>query len=231
MNKSIAASAWSGMIAMMFMFGAIISWQIFPPPSPSLPMAEWAAHFTENRTGVFVGSVLMCIGSSLFFPFFGGFYGCLKVAEGKHTPLTYGMMMIVPFGFLPLFLVMICFVTAAYRPEMSTEMTAALADAGMFLLVIPGFIGLVQWVVTGIIILRDVNPQPIFPRWLGYANIWVGILAAPGSFIPFFKTGPFAWNGVFAFWVPVFTFGMLLTAVFWAMLRAAKHPAMQQDQS
>jgi hypothetical protein len=65
------------------------------------------------------------------------------------------------------------------------------------------------------------------PRWVGYTSIWVGVLSLPGVVIPFFKSGPFAWNGIFAFWLPAILFGMMLTVLTLTMIKAAKHPEMQ----
>jgi hypothetical protein len=71
-------------------------------------------------------------------------------------------------------------------------------------------------------ILSDKAPQPILPRWLAYLNIWVPIVFTPGIVLQFFKSGPFAWNGIFVFWIPatVFVIQFAFNAVF--LLRAIK---------
>jgi hypothetical protein len=228
MNRSITYTAWAGQAAMLFMFSAmLLAWKILPPPSASLPLEQWAQHFSNNATGVYIGAMSMMLGASLFMIFFGGLFACLKRMEGNSTPLTYAMIMIVPFGFFPLFAMAVFLVEAAFRPGMNPEIVGMLADLSIFMLVIPGLVGLVQYVGTGIVILRDVNAEPIFPRWTGYASIWVGIISLPGAVIPFFKTGPFAWNGIITFWIPAIIFGMLVTVFTWAMIRAAKHPSLQ----
>lgn len=228
MNRSIVMTAWSGQLAMTFMFGAMfLGWDILPPPSPAMPLEQWAAHFSGNPTGVFVGAMSMMLGASLFMVFFGGLFACLKRIEGQTSPLTYSMIMIVPFGFFPLFLMLVFLVECAFRPNVSPEIIGMLADIGMFMLVIPGLVGLVQYCITGLVILLDERDEPIMPRWVGYVCIWVGIISLPGVLIPFFKTGIFAWNGIFAFWVPAILFGVMLTVLTWAMIRAAKHPDMQ----
>jgi hypothetical protein len=33
------------------------------------------------------------------------------------------------------------------------------------------------------------------------------LMFTPAIILPFFKSGPFAWNGVFVFWVPAVVFG------------------------
>lgn len=228
MNNSIKFCAWAGQLAMFLMFMAMWpAWHILPPPSPSLPLAEWASHFHDNTVGVFVGAAMMMAGSSLFLVFGGGLCACLKRMEGKNCPLTYGMMMFFPFGFFPLFAMLVFLVEAAFRPGMNPEIIGMLADLGLFMLAIPGLVALIQFVIIGVIILRDVNAEPIFPRWTAYINIWVGILSIPGCIVPFFKSGPFAWNGIIAFWIPAIAFGILINVLFFAMTKAAKHPALQ----
>ena len=230
MNRSIVYTAWTSQLAMLFMFAAMLfGWKIFPPPSPSLPVEVWAAGFSEHPTRVFLGAMSMMLGASLFMVFFGGLFACLKRIEGQNSPLTYGMIMIVPFGFFPMFVMVVFLVEAAFRPNVSPEIIGMLADISIFMLVIPGLVGLVQYGITGLVILMDKRENPIMPRWVGYVSIWVGVLSLPGVVIPFFKSGPFAWNGIFTFWLPAILFGVMLTIIMWAMLQAAKHPDMQND--
>jgi hypothetical protein len=41
----------------------------------------------------------------------------------------------------------------------------------------------------GLAILSDTRSSKIFPRWLGYYNIFVGLSFLPDLLVPFFKTG------------------------------------------
>jgi hypothetical protein len=84
----------------------------------------------------------------------------------------------------------------------------------------PSLPGTVQMLASAIPVLADRNPDPIFPRWVGYANIWTAILATPGCLITLFKSGPFAWNGAIAFWVAAIAFGIWMMVNFWAMRHA-----------
>ena len=40
------------------------------------------------------------------------------------------------------------------------------------------------------------------------------------SVIPFFKIGPFAWNGLVGFWIPATVFGLWMLVMWWVTLKA-----------
>ena len=46
----------------------------------------------------------------------------------------------------------------------------------------------------------------MFPRWVGYFNIWMALLFTPANILVLFKTGPFAWDGFFIWWIPFTAF-------------------------
>jgi hypothetical protein len=48
----------------------------------------------------------------------------------------------------------------------------------------------------------------------------LALVFVPAALIPFFKTGPFAWNGVLSFWLPVGLFVVWLF-VMWSVLTKA----------
>jgi hypothetical protein len=52
----------------------------------------------------------------------------------------------------------------------------------------------------------DRSDNPIFPRWLGWASLWMAIAIIPDQLLFFFKTGPFAWNGLFGIWLLIVWF-------------------------
>ncbi|MGG2007397.1 hypothetical protein [Novosphingobium resinovorum] len=59
-------------------------------------------------------------------------------------------------------------------------------------------------------------------------NLWTGLLLLPGFAVGLFKTGPFAWNGVLAFWVPAVVFGIWFNLMIVAMLAAIKRDALAE---
>jgi hypothetical protein len=80
------------------------------------------------------------------------------------------------------------------------------------------FVGLSSTVVLGvavfgIAILLDRRAQPVFPRWLGYFNLWCALMFTPGTFNVFFHNGPLAWNGIIAWYLPVTVFAIWLVVI------------------
>ncbi|BDB43986.1 hypothetical protein [Mycobacterium kiyosense] len=74
----------------------------------------------------------------------------------------------------------------------------------------------------GVAILIDRRPTPVFPRWLGYVNLWTAMIFCAGTFNVFFKRGPLAWNGLLAWWLPVVVFGVWLVLVSVYLIRAVQ---------
>lgn len=79
---------------------------------------------------------------------------------------------------------------------------------------------MVQGLAIALCILRDDSSDPLFPRWAGYFNIWVFLLFLPSLLTYFFKTGPFAWNGLFVWWIPLAVFGTWFIVMTVLMLRS-----------
>ena len=69
----------------------------------------------------------------------------------------------------------------------------------------------------------------MFPRWLGYLNVWAPIVFTPAVMLPFFKHGPFSWNGIFVLWIPATVFCIQFIANVVFLLRAVKRPEASSE--
>jgi hypothetical protein len=68
--------------------------------------------------------------------------------------------------------------------------------------------------------------EKVFPRWLGYANLWFAILLLPGALCTYVKDGVFAWNGLVGWWITIFTF-----FAFWTTNSVMLFKAIRQEQA
>ena len=75
---------------------------------------------------------------------------------------------------------------------------------------------------AGAAILLDNRSEPLYPRWAAYFSFWCGILFLPGALASFFLSGPFAWNGILAFWLPLVVFFGWYIVMFFVLLKVIK---------
>jgi hypothetical protein len=159
------------------------------------------------------------LATTIYAPFFATI--ALQMKRMERSPIwTYVFLTSTLLAFYSVIVAEMVFSTAAYRPERSDMIIQMLSDLGFILYVGTALPGTVQMIAVGFAVLGDDSPDPVFPRWVGYLDVWTAILASPGTLIALFKLGPFAWNGALAFWVAAVAFGIWLNVNFWAARRA-----------
>ena len=210
---------WSGPAAVVLsLLGMVIVGGYIPATNPAASAVEIARFYTEHLNAVRLGMIISMIGFTLFIPF--GIAIAMQTRRMEQSPvMTYVQIAAVAVSTLEGVISTCIWLTAAFRPdEINPEITRALHDLGwiVFLVDVPPFS--VWMVAIGIAILRDRHAPPLFPRWLGFFNFWVALLILPALLLPFFKSGPFAYNGILALYLPfgafftwmvVMTFGLL----------------------
>lgn len=213
MNKGVIKACLSTgvMLWLVMLIGLWPMAQFLPPPSPQLNSAYWTAYYSENTLGIRLAALTFMICGSLYVPFFGALaYETWRIERGLPFWTLLLILSTAMAGTL-FFLSGLGFGLASFRPDRPVEITGALNDLAWFLFVIPAFPGALQAAALGGAILRDDRPKPLMPRWTGFANLWIAFLFCPGCAIMIFKSGPFAWNGIFAFWIPGIFFATWLT--------------------
>ena len=146
--------------------------------------------------------VVGMIGFTLFVPF--GIAVAVYIRRAEDRPiLTYLQIACIAIAALEGIMAAFIWGAAAFRPEdIDPEITRMLNDLGWFafLFDIPPF---AFWIgAIAVVILRDDSKNPVFPRWVAYFNLWVALLIWPAELMAFFKTGPFAFNGLLALYLP-----------------------------
>jgi hypothetical protein len=208
-------SAWGGiaMLALFFVFFMLIA-NLIPPLSPTASAQEIADFLTANKLRVRVGVAFTLLAACVALPWLATI--CLRVrrVEGKWGVLSvtqiFAGVIFVPGFLFPLMVLS----AAAFRPEeRDPQITQALND--VFWLMFVGIVGtlIVQALVLMTASFVDRTEPGTFPRWFGYLNAWYAILAVPGGAVMIFNDGPLAWNGIFAFWVPLVAFSVWMIAV------------------
>ena len=128
-------------------------------------------------------------------------------AAGTSAVLTYVQLGSVAIGSLIGQGACWIFEATAYRlDDTDPHIIRALHDLGWFTFLAPWPSFTIWCFAQAVAIFRDDRPEPGLPRWTGYLAVWTGLLFIPACLIFFFKTGPMAWNGAIAFYIPVFIF-------------------------
>lgn len=213
-------SAWSGFVAMNVFFVGLLVTSFFPPLAPSLSADQLSQIYQDHATQIRLGALLMVISAMFCGPFDAAIFLQLRRMEGERPIGAYGQLASgianIQFFILPGLL----FAVAGFRPDRPPEILSALNDLAWLVALLPWSVGAMQCICIGVAILHHGSPTSPYPRWLGYFNIWIAIGMVTSSVIPFFKTGPFAWNGLIGFWIPATVFGLWMGGMWWMTLKA-----------
>lgn len=209
--------AWSGIASIgVIGIGFALVAGFLPPPSPGDDAETVANFFRENQDSIRWGMVIMAVGALLLAMFVVGMTLQIRRIEGAHSGLAYltlamGAVLVLQFLYMDFF-----WQAAAFRADRSPEVIQGINDLAWIPFIGAGGPLLVMDLCFAIAILSDKRERPAFPRWLGYFGLWCAVGNPLGWFVVFFTTGPLAWDGILAFWVPVGLFGawMIVNSIY-----------------
>jgi len=226
--KTQIACVWCGLLFVVLLtLGWIVIAGLVPLPSPALGADELAAFYRENTGRIRFGTLIAMFSMSLTIPWIAVIAVQMRRTEGEFPVLTYTQLVAGAVTVAILTVPTLMWTTVAFRPERDPQLILLMSDFSwlMFIMTFPPFF--VQLVAIGAAIIGDKATRPVFPRWVGYFNVWVAILFLPGGLVTFFKSGPFAWNGLLAFWMPVTVFFLWYVVMFKALLTAIRQTPRQ----
>lgn len=217
--KLIRISAWS-VVGFLVFFG--LGWGVLghniPPYSEGLSPDAIAKIYREHRDTFRIGFGVGAASTTFYIVWTVGLFRLLKRMERGGSTMSYlqlaGGLLTVP---APLF-ANIVWLTAALRPERDPEITRALVDLGWMIMDIGFGATILQYIGFGVVVMRDKRTEPLFPKWLAWVGIWMGLEFLVELLMPYFHTGPFSWNGLFNYWIPFFLpFAWMATVVFYTL--------------
>lgn len=203
MNTAVMrAFVWSGVAliaAMIFAQGWLMGF--LPPPSPNLSAEDTAKLFIDNKDNIRLGTLIQCIFWSFWNTWGIAVVVFIRKMEKGIPVLTYASIANVGGGFVFFILIPMTWGVIAFRPEtLDPKIIQIMNDWVWFnwLFTWPPFA--VWMVIIALAVFGDYNTPRVFPRWVGFFNLWCALLIFPAGLIVFFKTGPFAYDGLISFW-------------------------------
>jgi hypothetical protein len=197
--------------------------KLLPLPPATLTAAEVANFYTLNSTQIRLGAAICSWTGGFTIPL--AIVIALQMARlEKGFPIwsivqfTGGVMMSI-FTALPPLL----WGVAAFTPTRPPEVTLVIHEFGNLAFIATNQFFIFQNIGLAVVCLtQGRGGTSTFPRWIGYLTLWTASVIEVGvlAFLP--KTGPFAWNGLFVYWLPLGMYGVWYLTVSITILRALK---------
>lgn len=226
-TQKVCALCGAGM-ALLFFVGFCLLARFLVPPPPTAGAVEIAHLFNADQQRIRAGMIVVLFGAALMMPWVAAIAVQMRRIEGRHCPLTYTQLGLGIGLMLEFTLPLLLWEAATFRADRDPSQIQLLNDIGWLVYIGLTATGLGQAVVFGIAILTDKRPLPVFPRWMGYFNLWIGLIFVAGTFNVFFKTGPLAWNGVIAWYLVLAAFTLWLPVVTWQLLKAVDRQVAEE---
>lgn len=207
-----------------FAVGAIGIGHFVPPfVSPGDTAQKVADLYSLHANRILWGAMISMISLSLLLPW--GIAVAVQTRRLGARSQTLAYVQIASAAVSTAIIVLMCmfWAIAAFRPtEMPADIIRALNDIAYFLIVWPYFPFTIWVLSVGLAVLLDPGKSPVFPRWVGYFSLWNAISYLPAGFMSFFHSGPIAWTGVLALYIPLgsfFTWMLMITVYGFRNLR------------
>lgn len=171
--------------------------RIMPPPTPTMSPADIVTFMTSP--GLSFAIVLLALSLGMYALNSGLMLTQMKRMEGVSPVLRYSYVAVLGVGGVPGCLFPgYMFALGAFRPEYDSQILVMLYELGFLCFV--GSLGcfVFQYVVFAIAVFLD--KRNIFPKWLGYFSIWTLVTEIVAAPVFLTRSGPFAWDGLLAFY-------------------------------
>jgi hypothetical protein len=180
---------------------------IVPVKGPNYGTERLVQWYVAHDTGIRAGMVFLMIAMGLIVPWGMALATQARRAAPQHPILFHIQVACVATAMLLGIFVALTGAIAAYRPgSISPDITQTLHDVWWFLWVFAWSYFMVWNFAVAASILVDRREDRIFPRWAGYLSAWIAFGYTPASLVVFFKSGPFAYNGIMTWWLPTLSF-------------------------
>jgi len=219
---------WSGLATVVVVSIGFLVAGVLPLPLGPNSSTQEVVGFYSHDTRVAAGLVIASLGVCLVFPLIALIGVYMARMEGRTPILTFLQLVTGAATGVLLLMPLLLMAAIPFRPDRTAELTVTLNDIAWLLFITPIGPFIIQNIAIGTAILSDT--RGLLPRWVGYLNYWVALSFLPDVLAFFFHSGPFAWRGIFVFWLAFVAYAVFLVAM-GLVLRAAIRAADARDDS
>ncbi|MUL65919.1 hypothetical protein BOO86_15695 [Mycobacterium sp. CBMA 234] len=211
---------WLGPLMLVLWLVAFAASGFLPPHRPSATSAQITQLYNDHPTMIRVMMVITMAASALLVPWCVAIAGQIRRIPGAKALATTQMISCSLLSLEFIYPVGIWMTTAFRSDDRPIDITRAFNDMGWILFVLVIWSVWVQMLAIAAAVLLDKHPEPVLPRWVGYLSLWVALIIIPAGLVLFFKTGPWAWNGVVGFWIPLTALVTWMLSMTWTVHQA-----------
>lgn len=231
-RKMNTFGGWCGMLYLPSVaFGWFVLGGYWPLHEPTAPEAQIVDFYQDGLLLKRIGLIILMWSSICLMIFASAVSTHLSRIEGRSGPLSYMMLIGGYAGAMVGFYPGLWWLTAAYRPDRSPELIYLLNEVGWLQLVGGVSLVMTMYIAVTVASFIDKREHPTFPRWSGYFSCWVLVMFIPGQLLFQFYDGPFAWDGLLAFWVPGGLYFTWFTLIGYLVVKASGREKQQVQHS
>jgi len=221
-KRSLRFGGWSAVIfSLCIGIGLVLIVGWVPPTPPTATAGEIYQLYQADYFRIRTAMIFIMLGAGFIIPFTSAVSVLIARVEGGFGTLS-ATALVSGFAIALLtFFPAVVWLVAAFRPERNPELLYLLNDASWLMFVGALFITYPFFIVLAIACFAESGEVRVFQRWFGYFNAWIAISFLPGQLLFFVKTGPFAWNGLLAFYLPFGAFFLWLVPTVRYLWKAA----------
>ena len=214
---------------------AFIMMGLLPVPSPSLALEQVIEIYAENNLQFRIGVCIMIVTGAWYLPW--SVVLCLQMARiEKGVPVMSIVQVLASTNGTWLFAIPPVFWgVVAFSIDRDPSLSMLMHEFSWLYFVTPASFFLFQLIPIAVVSLSKDNTDPHspFPRWLGWLTVWSAITGELGFLAQLFKSGPFAWNGLFPFYLPIAVFTVWVVCLVVTLWKSLKYQELsaQANQS
>lgn len=234
-RRQAATVATLGMILVCasWFFGLIFVARLaFPVPDPAANSQQIVQFYLEHRAQILIACFLILCGTAVLAPWGAVIAAMTRRAESGLPIWTYTQIACTAFAVFDLSMAAMFWALAAYRAgEQHADVTQMLNDVGWFFALIP-FQPYTVWLIAIAVPILRAKPDDAnqtLPRWSAYLSLLAGFVFVLDGLMMFFKSGPLAYNGFLAFYVPYIVFGWWIVWMTVAVLQGLRIYSRGED--
>jgi hypothetical protein len=223
-------ATWAGLVGLVVAgTGQFTLLGMLPPLHPSWSAAQVAEYYRTRQDMILAGAICLQCGFTALMFFFMSLAVFIRKIEGTGRLWTYTYLGGSVVANVQAVLAYAFFTANALRASRPDDLFLLMNDLSTLLLMAIVAPAWLQFGIMGFAILGDRRSAPVFPRWVGYLNLFAAAGSLPSAFVGYFIHGPFAWNGLIGFWISAAVFGIWMFVMIFQSLKAVGR--LQQEDA